>query len=142
MKKCAAKITRIFNPIGFLSPFTVRVKLLFQELWVRGCQLGRKTSIRPDREMGPVVQLHLVAIPRMYRINVKANTETAKLYEYCVASEKAYSIVAYLPGQDKKEEVFTSFVASKSKAAPLTKITSPRLELMMEQDWKTVFSNH
>lgn len=27
---------RIFNPIGFLTPFTVRVKCLFQEMWIRG----------------------------------------------------------------------------------------------------------
>ena len=27
---------RIFDPIGFLSPFTIRVKCLFQEMWERG----------------------------------------------------------------------------------------------------------
>ncbi len=27
---------RIFNPIGFITPFTVRVKCLFQEMWIRG----------------------------------------------------------------------------------------------------------
>lgn len=43
--------------------------------------------------------------PGGHSINVKANTETAKLYVYYVAREKAYSIMAYLPGQDKKEEV-------------------------------------
>lgn len=26
----------IFDPVGFLSPFTIRIKGLFQELWERG----------------------------------------------------------------------------------------------------------
>lgn len=29
---------RIFDPIGFLSPFTIRVKCLFQKMWERGLE--------------------------------------------------------------------------------------------------------
>ena len=30
--------SRIFDPIGFLSPFIIRVKILFQEMWERGLE--------------------------------------------------------------------------------------------------------
>ena len=30
--------SRIFDPIGLLSPFTVKAKILFQDLWKRGLE--------------------------------------------------------------------------------------------------------
>ena len=30
-------IARLFDPLGFLTPFTMQAKCLFQDLWERGC---------------------------------------------------------------------------------------------------------
>ncbi|CDQ57229.1 unnamed protein product [Oncorhynchus mykiss] len=43
----------------------------------------------------------------------------------------AYSTVAYLQGLSQDWETTTSLVASKSRVAPLKKMTLPRLELMV-----------
>ena len=32
------KIATLFDPLGFLSPFTVRVKILMQEIWLAGTE--------------------------------------------------------------------------------------------------------
>lgn len=48
---------------------------------------------------------------------------------FCDASEKVYSAIAYLQGENKSGETLTSFVASKARVAPL-KLTFPVLELM------------
>lgn len=58
------------------------------------------------------------------------NRSTLKLHVFCDASERAYSAVAYLEGETKDGEPSTSFVASKSRVAPLKRMTLPRLELM------------
>lgn len=125
---------RIFDPIGFLTPFTIRVKCLFQELWERGIswdeQLPPDLTEKWDQWCAELPKLHLVAIPRWYKIDIQPISETIKLHVYCDASEKAYSAVAYLQGQNEEGEVVMSFVASKSKVAPLKKMTLPRLELM------------
>ncbi|XP_057711992.1 uncharacterized protein LOC130929085 [Corythoichthys intestinalis] len=123
---------RIFDPIGFLTPFTIRVKCLFQELWERG--IGWDEDLPPDltekwdQWCEELPQLHLLSIPRWYQ--VQQNPQTSKLHIFCDASEKAYGAVAYLQGKNKEGEVVTRFVVSKSKVAPLKKLTLPRLELM------------
>ena len=125
---------RIFDPIGFLTPFTIRVKCLFQELWERGIlwdeQLPPDLAENWNQWCAELPKLHLLAIPRWYQIEIQPTSETVKLHVYCDASERAYSAVAYLQGQNKEGEAVTSFVASKSKVAPLKKMTLPRLELM------------
>lgn len=35
---------RLFDPIRFLGPFTIRVKCLFQELWERGQRVATRSS--------------------------------------------------------------------------------------------------
>ncbi|KAI3374114.1 hypothetical protein L3Q82_005934 [Scortum barcoo] len=125
---------RIFDPIGFLTPFTIRAKCLFQELWERGVgwddQLPSDLAEKWDRWCAELPQLHQLDIPRWYQIDIKPDSQTVKLHVFCDASERAYSAVAYLQGENKEKEIVTSFVASKSKVAPLKKMTLPRLELM------------
>ncbi|XP_038162876.1 uncharacterized protein LOC119797746 [Cyprinodon tularosa] len=126
---------RIFDPLGFLTPFTIRIKCLFQEMWERG--------LRWDEELPPdltkkwqqwcseLPQLHQLSIPRWYRTHTQQpNGQDLKLHVFCDASERAYSAVAYLQGETSDGKVTTSLVASKSRVAPLKRMTLPRLELM------------
>lgn len=64
--------SRIFDPIGFLTPYTIRVKCLFQEMWERGLKWDEE--LPPDlahkwrKWCDELPQLHDVAIPRWYHI--------------------------------------------------------------------------
>ncbi|KAI3355778.1 hypothetical protein L3Q82_004216 [Scortum barcoo] len=122
------------DPIGFLTPFTIRAKCLFQELWERGVgwddQLPSDLAEKWDRWCAELPQLQQLDIPRWYQIDIKPDSQTVKLHVFCDASERAYSAVAYLQGENKEKEIVTSFVASKSKVATLKKTTLPHLELM------------
>ena len=53
-----------------------------------------------------------------------------QLHGFADASGKAYACVVYLRVTMNNGEVFTSFVVSKTKVAPIKQITIPRLELM------------
>ncbi|GAA6090920.1 uncharacterized protein LOC119211075 isoform X1 [Tachysurus ichikawai] len=85
--------SRIFDPIGFLTPYTIRVKCLFQEMWERGLKWDEE--LPPDlahkwkQWCDELPQLHLVAIPRWYHILTNQQSETVRLHVFCDASEKA-----------------------------------------------------
>lgn len=66
---------RIFNPIGFLTQFTIRVKHLFQQLWER--VIGWDDQLPPDlteewnQWCSELPQLHLVVIPGWYHFEIQ-----------------------------------------------------------------------
>ncbi|KAK5856900.1 hypothetical protein PBY51_010180 [Eleginops maclovinus] len=104
-------------------------------MWERG--LSWDEELPPDltREWQQwcleLPQLHQLAIPRWYRTDTQSeNKHALKLHVFCDASERAYSAVAYLQGETQDGEPTMSLVASKSRVAPLKKMTLPRLELM------------
>lgn len=80
-------------------------------------------------------RLHLVAIPRWYHIEIQPDMQSVQLHVYCDASEMAYSAVAYMQGKDQDGEILTSFVASKSRVAPLKKLILPMLRVDLSVDW-------
>lgn len=96
--------SRIFDPIGFLTPFTVRVKYLLQEMWERGLSwdehLPSELTRMWNQWCSEVPQLRLIAIPRWYKIEIQPNVQAHKLHVFCDASEKVYSAVAYLQGKN------------------------------------------
>lgn len=133
---------RIFDPIGFLSPFTIRVKCLFQEMWERGISwdedLPSDLAQTWHQWCSEVPYLKRINISRRYDndVEMKCNetsvntTVEREIHVFTDASEKAYCAVAYLRCVKKNGECKTSLIASKTKVAPLKKMTLPRLELM------------
>ena len=67
-------------------------------------------------------------IPRCYYPR-EANIVSTQLHGFSDASEKAYSGVVYLRMEDSNGMVHTSLVASKTRVAPIKRVTIPRLEL-------------
>ena len=53
-----------------------------------------------------------------------------QLHGFADASNKAYACVVYLRVLFNNGDIITVFVASKSRVAPIKKVTIPRLELM------------
>lgn len=126
---------RIFDPLGFLTPFTIRIKCLFQEMWERGIKWDEKLPLDLTKKWqqwcSELPQLHQLSIPRWYQTHIpRQDGQVLRLHVFCDSSERAYSAVAYLQGETKEGEVTASLVASKSRVAPLKRMTLPRLELM------------
>ena len=72
-------------------------------------------------------KLHLLTerhIPRYYY-----EVDSVQLHGFCDVSEDAYSGVVYIRGQDRCGNMYVSLVISKTKVAPLKRLTIPRLEL-------------
>ena len=67
-------------------------------------------------------------IPRCY-IDKKSRITSMHLHGFSDASERAYGAVIYLRMTDSSNDVQTSLVTSKTKVAPIKRLTIPRLEL-------------
>ena len=76
-------------------------------------------------------ELHLLAekyIPRCY-FGKSSNITSIELHGFCDASELAYAAMVYLRLPTNHDEIQISLVASKTKVAPIKRLTIPRLEL-------------
>ena len=125
--------TRFFDPLGVISPITVRFKLLFQRLcenktgWdepLTGTLLTEWKSLTSDLE-----RCEPISIPR-YCIGVgSSNVKSYSLQGFCNASQRAYAAIVYLR-VETEFAVHTHLLSSKTRIAPVKGVTIPRLELL------------
>ncbi|GBM28321.1 hypothetical protein AVEN_229506-1 [Araneus ventricosus] len=99
-KRCLLQaIGRIFDPIGFLGPFVLRVKLLMQEIWKLSLDwddyLPECLSLAWNRWCNEVPGLGELRIPR-YLFSNMFNVGITKIELHCFsdASQKAYATIA------------------------------------------------
>ena len=123
---------RVYDPLGFLSPLTVCFKLLFQDICV--AKLNWDDDLEGDllkRWKGLILQMReplLLRIPRCY-FKGMGEPLSCSLVGFCDASARAYAVVVYM-NIVSSEGCVTRFVASKTRVAPLSAQTIPRLELL------------
>ena len=122
--------TRFYDPLDVISPLTVRFKLLFQQLCERkldwdepltGELLTEWESLSLDLQ-----RFRPIKIPRCYTEAESSPVNSYSLLGYCDASQRAYAAVVYL----QVETTVSQFLCSKTRVAPVKKVTIPRLELL------------
>ncbi|XP_055943575.1 uncharacterized protein LOC129974831 [Argiope bruennichi] len=127
-------VARVFDPLGFISPFVVRVKKLVQEIWERGIdwdsELPDDLRNKWERWCCEVGCLSDVRIDRCCFSNWDRDAGRMEMHIFCDASQVAYGAVAYFRWETSSGEVGAYFVMAKSRLAPLKKLSLPRLELM------------
>ena len=139
----------VFDPLGFLAPFTVRAKILLQDVWRRGT--GWDEQLHEDEQdtwVKWVAEMSSAAtcrIPRCYFFKDKL-LQRCELHTFCDASEKAYATVAYLRVSYNDGSTEVKLIRSKSLVAPLKPRSIPRLELQAAligaRLAKTIVSEH
>ncbi|GFY51510.1 uncharacterized protein TNIN_295631, partial [Trichonephila inaurata madagascariensis] len=126
---------RIFDPIGYIGSYTIRIKCLIQKIWCLGLDLD---EIVPDEIVkifndwcDDLKKLSNIRITRHYFSGaLSKDIHNIELHLFSDASIKAYGTVAYLRVELNDGNIITSFVASKGRVAPLKTLSLPRLELM------------
>ena len=128
-------ISSLFDPLGFLSPFILPIKVLIQDLWKGRVEWDDEIQghhLKVWRQWtGSLPRLEDIKIPRCYRNPDISNSCTVQLHVFSDASEYAYSAAAYLRlSDDHRDQAHCSLVFGKCRNAPLKRPTIPCLELM------------
>ena len=126
-------VSSIFDPLGFLTPFTVRAKILLQCLWRKKYDWDDPINDN-DKELwlkwcSEVTLLSNIEIPRCYLHPNKAIMEAIELHIFADASELAFGAVGYMRTIYRDGSVWCCLLFSKSRLAPIKTLTIPRLEL-------------
>jgi hypothetical protein len=122
---------RIHDPLGVLSPITVRFKIFFQQLC--SVKLGWDEQVIGELRyqwqalISSLKGLQQVMIPR-HPPQIDAS-HSLQLVGFCDASQRAYAAVVYLKTNTSTGTTL-SILAAKTRVAPLKTVTIPRLELL------------
>ncbi|XP_050315537.1 uncharacterized protein LOC126750079 [Anthonomus grandis grandis] len=123
-------LARIFDPLGFLSPVTVSLKIIIQQLWSSGLDWDQPApnSIKEYWSLFKegISTLSSLLLPRKI---IPSQMKLCEMHGFCDSSEKAYAAVVYFRIITYDDNVQTYLLCSKSRVAPLKTISIPRLEL-------------
>ncbi|GFY78889.1 integrase catalytic domain-containing protein [Trichonephila inaurata madagascariensis] len=126
-------VGRIFDPIGILGPFVIKLKCLLQELWILGVEwdseLPPKLRRKWQQWSSEAEGLTEIKIPRFYLGDINQEISKFEIHCFSGASKSAYGTILYFRFVTCNKEIETSFICSKSRVAPLKSLTLPRLEL-------------
>ena len=126
-------VSSIYDPIGFLSPITIQLKILLQELHERNIawdeSLDGTSKAAWFKLVGEIERVEQMVFPRCYAVGIEDKVVSFSLQGFCDASVKAYAAVIYLR-IETLYAVYVRFVTSKSRVSPLDKQSIPRLELL------------
>ena len=128
----ASDTAKSFDVLGWLAPFMLKMKILFQDMWRE--KIDWDTPLKEElvarhiqwREELPVLRdIHL---PRCYYTQ-GVKRKLVELHGFADASTLAYAAVVYVKAVYEDGSVSSELVVAKTKVAPLKTVSIPRLEL-------------
>ena len=133
-RRSLLKVTAsIFDPLGILSPFVVKLKILFQTLCCQCTDWDQPLEGECLREWNKFLSefriLNGARVPRCYFQKGRV-LRLSELHGFSDASEHAYAAVLYLRNVYMDGTISISLVASKTRVTPVKKQSIPRLELL------------
>ncbi|XP_012235059.2 uncharacterized protein [Linepithema humile] len=123
-------IAKVFDPLGFLSPVMVTAKILLQELWTLRLDWDQPLPSNIVNEWTRFVE-NCKTIPdlKFPRWLGTTASQSLEIHEFCDASSRAMAAVVYSRTISTNGQIHIQLVCSKTKVAPLKRLTIPRLEL-------------
>ncbi|XP_066918693.1 uncharacterized protein [Clytia hemisphaerica] len=131
-------IAGIYDPIGFVQPLTIGLKLLFREICLLNVGWDETLPNEICTKWLKVVQSFMngpaIVVNRYYFTGCSIDDPIEKIYlhGFSDAADLAYGCCVYIKGVTKCENAIINFVTSKSRVVPLKKqeFTIPRKELL------------
>lgn len=124
-----SEMSKIYDPLGWCAPFSIRAKILVQEIWKQKIDWDDllPTQLSADW-LKWNLELPLLAELSFKRCILSNVSPLTQLHVFADASPQAYGAVAYIKDKD------CHLIMSKNRIAPLAKkgnssLTLPKLEL-------------
>jgi len=121
---------RFFDPLGLFAPAIFLAKHIMQRTWQAACTWDSPLPLDIHQEWAQFVEelptLSSVRVPRYFHTTAGS---TCSLYGFCDASQRGYAAVVFLRVHDIPKESAITLIGTKTKLAPITRLTVPRLEL-------------
>ena len=138
-KECPSEITQrvvlsfvssVFDPMGIFAPFTMRIRILLESIWIHHGQSWDERLNEEDKQifMDWINEMQTIRETSMPRRYFSAIPQNVQLHIFCDASLEAMCIVAYF-GAETAAGNKVSFVLSKYRIAPIKQTSISRLEL-------------
>ncbi|XP_041784360.1 uncharacterized protein LOC121602553 isoform X2 [Anopheles merus] len=122
----------IYDPLGLIGHLLMYLKILLQEVWRAKTQWDEEISgsllVKWQTWVSVLPSLQFVSIPRCYRQATHLNQCHIELHIFCDASENGMAAVAYFRFE-RDGLIECALVGSKTKVAPISFTSIPRLEL-------------
>ena len=127
-------VSKVFDPIGLVAPFTVGARLLLKDIWRASRQhwdeeLPKGTAERFLEWSVELPKLAAITTPRSY---FSGNFEDLELHMFGDSSQEVFSAVAFLRARvttSSGPQTELAFVLGKARVAPMKVMTVPKLEL-------------
>jgi len=130
-REILSKSHSIYDVFGFVSAYTVKAKIIVQELWKRKVKWDQPLQGRLVDEFREwekeLPLLPAITIPRWINIEDGNHVE---IHGFCDSSERAYGAIVYVRVTDKHGNVKISFLIAKTRVAPLKPLSLAQLELL------------
>ena len=126
-------VSSLYDPLGFLSPFTLLAKFMLQDLCKRKYGWDEKIP-QSFSQRWSVWQQGLEKIgefkaDRCFKPKGFGNLVNAELHHFSDASQEGYGTVSFLRLKNTDNQLHVAFIFGKARVAPLKQVTIPRMEL-------------
>ena len=127
IREVLATIASLYDPLGLLSPTTIKMRLFLQDLWTKDKdwddELDEEDKATWNQIIKDLDELSNITVPRFI------GNEDMQLIAFCDASKDAYAAAVYLK-TSYQGKTQTNLIFSKSRVASKKKMSIPRLELL------------
>ena len=133
-RQLTSEVAKLFDPIGWFAPITIKCKIWLQRLWTLGLAwdqpLPSELALEFVKDMQDLSHLREFRLKRYI-----SNPEPIKHELHCFvdASINAYAGAVYLVTETANHERTSHLVAAKTRVSPIKTVTLPRLELCAAQ---------
>ncbi|GFW32888.1 uncharacterized protein TNCV_1774551 [Trichonephila clavipes] len=142
-RRILSESSKIFDPLGLLSPCTVFMKIFYQKLWLTKTDwdspIPQKLTENWLKFQKAFNEINYLTVPRWVILTAD---NTVKLHGFADASLLAYAAAIYCR-QKHNRKIKVQLLISKTKVAPVKQVSIPGLELcdahLLSKIFKLVF---
>lgn len=129
-RQVLSTIAKLYDPNGYLAPVIIVAKILMQDLWRLEIGWDQPIPVEMCNQWSAFYtslgQLSQFRVPRWLGTQGQSKVE---LHGFADASGKAYGAVIYIRILEQNGAVRCQLLVSKSRVAPTSMVSIPRLEL-------------